>query len=81
VAALKSTGTQLVTASIGRPYDQAYYGAAVNLCTYSSSAASLLALAATIFGDAPPAGHLPVAITDPSVPGKVVYPLGFGLGY
>jgi beta-N-acetylhexosaminidase len=81
VDGLKSVSTRLVTAAIGRPYDQAYYGASVNLCLYSASAASLSALVATIFGDVAPTGHLPVAITDPSVPGKVIYPLGYGLSY
>ncbi|HEY5489240.1 MAG TPA: glycoside hydrolase family 3 protein, partial [Candidatus Limnocylindrales bacterium] len=43
VAALEATGKRLVTVSIDRPYDEAYYRAAVSLCVYSSSTASLLA--------------------------------------
>jgi len=81
VAALAGTSKMLVTVSIGRPYDQAYYGAATNICLYSSSTASLRALIRVLFGEIPPHGHLPVAIPDPSVPKNVLYPLGFGLGY
>ena len=80
-AALAATGTRLITASIGRPYDQAYYKAAVNLCAYSDSLASITALAGVLFGDMAPAGHLPVAIPDPKHPANTLYPLGFGLGY
>ena len=79
--ALAATGTRLITASIGRPYDQAYYKAAVNLCVYSDSLASISALAGVIFGDMAPAGHLPVTIPDPKHPAHALYPIGYGLGY
>jgi beta-N-acetylhexosaminidase len=81
VAALSRTGKRLVTVSIGRPYDQAYYRAAANICLYSSSTASLRALVSVLFGEIAPQGRLPVAIPDPSVSKNVLYPLGFGLGY
>jgi beta-N-acetylhexosaminidase len=84
VRALAATGTRLITASIGRPYDQGYYRAAINICLYSPSAASLRALTRTIFGDVAPSGRLPVAIPDPSAPGASggsLYPIGYGLGY
>jgi beta-N-acetylhexosaminidase len=81
VRALAATGTRLVTVAIGRPYDQGYYRAAVNVCLYSSSAASLRALVRALFGEIAPSGHLPVAIPDASEPGTTLYPIGYGLGY
>ncbi|HEY5519095.1 MAG TPA: prolipoprotein diacylglyceryl transferase family protein [Candidatus Limnocylindrales bacterium] len=81
VAALAATGKRLVTVSIDRPYDEAYYRAAVNLCVYSSSTASLLAATGVIFGDFAPTGQLPVGIPDPNSPATTLYPLGFGLTY
>ena len=80
VSALAGTGKRLITISIGRPYDQGYYRAAINICLYSQSAASLRAVARVIFGEIAPAGHLPVAIPSGSDPGTTLYPLGFGLG-
>jgi len=79
--ALAATGKRLVTVSIGRPYDQGYYRAAVNLCLYSDSTASLDALVRVVFGDIAPTGHLPVAIPNGSNSSSTLYPLGFGLGY
>ena len=81
VAALAATGKRLVTVSIDRPYDQAHYRAAVNLCVYSASDASLLAATGVIFGDFAPTGQLPVAIPDPNSPATTLYPFGFGLTY
>jgi beta-N-acetylhexosaminidase len=81
VQALKTAKAQLVTVAIGRPYDEGYYHATVNVCVYSDSSASLDALVRVLFGDLPPAGHLPVAIPDAAHPGTTLYPLGFGLGY
>ncbi|HEY7024304.1 MAG TPA: glycoside hydrolase family 3 N-terminal domain-containing protein [Candidatus Limnocylindrales bacterium] len=81
VRALARSGKRLITVSIGRPYDQGYYRAAVNICLYSDSTASLDALVRVIFGDIAPAGHLPVAIPNGSSSNSTLYPLGFGLGY
>jgi beta-N-acetylhexosaminidase len=81
VAALAGTGKRLITVSIGRPYDQGYYRAAINLCLYSSSTASLTALVRALFGEIQTAGKLPVAIPDPTHPSTTLYPLGFGLSY
>ncbi len=81
VRALAGTGKRLITISIGRPYDQGFYRAAINICLYSQSAASLRAAARVIFGEIAPAGHLPVAIPNGSDPSTTLYPLGFGLGF
>ena len=81
VAALAATGKRLVTVSIDRPYDEAHYRAAVNLCLYSASSASLVAAVGAIFGDFAPTGKLPVSIPDPSSPATTLYPFGFGLTY
>jgi beta-N-acetylhexosaminidase len=81
VGALKSASPREVTVSIGRPYDEAYYHAAVNICLYSDSTASLDALVRVLFGEIAPTGHLPVAIPDPAHPTTTLYPIGFGLGY
>ena len=81
VAALAATGKRLVTVSVDRPYDEAYYRAAVNLAVYSSSGASLQAAVGAIFGDFAPTGKLPVSIPDPNSPATTLYPFGFGLTY
>ena len=79
VTALAGTGKRLITVSIGRPYDQAYYKAAINLCLYSSSTASLNALVRALFGEINTSGRLPVSIPDPAHAGTNLYPLGFGI--
>lgn len=79
VAALAATGKRLITISIGRPYDQGYYRAAVNMCVYSSAAASLRAAAGAIFGDVYVHGRLPVAIPNGTSTTQTLYPLGYGL--
>jgi beta-N-acetylhexosaminidase len=81
VSALAATGKRLITVSIGRPYDQGHYRAAINACLYSDSDASLRALVRVIFGELSPTGHLPVAIPDPGDPQTPLYPIGFGLSY
>lgn len=79
VGALAGTGKRLITVSIGRPYDQAYYRAPINVCLYSSSTASLGALVRALFGEINTSGRLPVSISSASNPNSVLYPLGFGL--
>ncbi|HEY5488585.1 MAG TPA: glycoside hydrolase family 3 N-terminal domain-containing protein, partial [Candidatus Limnocylindrales bacterium] len=81
VGALATTGKRLITVSIGHPYDQAYYRAAVNLALYSSSPASMRAATRVIFGDVNPSGLLPVAIPAAGSPDEILYPIGFGLSY
>jgi beta-N-acetylhexosaminidase len=81
VRALAGSGTPVITVAIGRPYDQGYYRAAISICLYSDSDASLRALVRALFGDINPAGKLPVAIPDPTHPDNTLYPLGYGLSY
>ena len=53
----------IVTAALRTPYDLTTYPSArAHLCTYSIQPASLVALAAALFGDLAPAGQLPVAL-------------------
>ncbi len=79
VAALAATGKTLITVSTGRPYDQGYYRAAINVCLYSDSDASLRAFVRALFGDTAITGKLPVAIPDPAHPSTTLYPIGSGL--
>jgi beta-N-acetylhexosaminidase len=81
VTNLAASGKPVITVSIGRPYDQAYYRAAINVCLYSDSAASLRALVRVLFGEIGPIGRLPVAIPSANDSSTILYPLGFGLSY
>ena len=60
--ALADTAVPMISASVGRPYDAAYYDFDAHLALYSSSLASVRALAAVLFGELDPTGKLPVAI-------------------
>lgn len=70
---LVRTGRPLATVAMREPQDlNAYQEAATHVCTYSSHAPSLGALASALFGQTGFEGRLPVAI-----PG--LYPIGHGL--
>lgn len=71
--ALLSAGVPVVTVALRTPFDLAAYPeAATHVCAYGVLEPTCEALAATLFGEAPFAGHLPAAI-----PG--LYPAGHGL--
>jgi beta-N-acetylhexosaminidase len=73
VDAVLETGTPTVTVAMRTPYDLVDYPrSATHLCSYSIVPASVGAVADALFGQAPIAGRLPVAI-----PG--LYPRGHGL--
>ena len=73
VGALVATGRPVVTVALRTPYDLARYPSAdTYVCTYGIHPASMEALAAALFGEAPMNGRLPAA-----VPG--LYPVGHSL--
>jgi beta-N-acetylhexosaminidase len=75
VAALVGTGRPVVAAALAGPYDAADLGApAAVLATYSTSTASIDALAEVLLGAAEPTGRLPVTVS-------ASYPYGYGLHY
>jgi beta-N-acetylhexosaminidase len=78
---LAGTGTPLIAASVGRPYDAAFYDADAAFALYSVSVPSLRALAAVLFGEFKPTGKLPVAIPAAGDPDTTLFPFGFGLTY
>jgi beta-N-acetylhexosaminidase len=72
VAALLATGQPIVIASVGAPYDLAYFPAATTyLAAYDYQPVSITALATVLQGRAPAPGRLPVTI-------KGLYPYGAG---
>lgn len=74
VGGLVATGKPVVTVALRTPYDLARYpSASTYVCTYGIHPASMEALAAALFGEAPMVGCLPAA-----VPG--LYPVGHSLG-
>ncbi len=73
VRSLVATGRPVVSVALRTPYDLARYpSAGTYVCTYGIHPASMEALAAALFGEAPMTGRLPAA-----VPG--LYPVGHSL--
>lgn len=73
VRSLVATGRPVVSVALRTPYDLARYpSAGTYVCTYGIHPASMEALAAALFGEAPMTGRLPTA-----VPG--LYPVGHSL--
>jgi beta-N-acetylhexosaminidase len=82
VNALLATRKPVIAASVGTPYDIAYYPAAPTyVATYDPQPVSLDALVAVLFRDVPPSGRLPVTITKPPPSTTVLFPRGWGLRY
>jgi beta-N-acetylhexosaminidase len=79
VRRLVGTGTPVVTVAVREPYDIAGYASRTHLATYSTTAASMGALARVITGEVEPAGRLPVTV--PRAGGGTLFPFGHGLGY
>ncbi|WP_238011787.1 glycoside hydrolase family 3 N-terminal domain-containing protein [Dactylosporangium sp. AC04546] len=76
VAALLATGRPVVVASVGGPYDIAYFPAApVYLAAYGYQPPSLNALADVLTGAAPAKGRLPVTIRTQDG-ATVLFPFG-----
>jgi len=79
VNALLATGTPVVVAAVGTPYDAAYVqNAPTFVADYDFQPVSVEAMLNVIFGDVPATGKLPVTITQPSS-SQVLYPAGYGL--
>ncbi len=82
VSELLATGTPVIAASVGTPYDIACYpDAPTYVATYDPQPVSLNAPAAVLFGDVSPSGRLPVTITEPPPSTTVLFPRGWGLSY
>jgi beta-N-acetylhexosaminidase len=80
VDALLATGTPVIVAAVGTPYDIAYFQSAPTfVATYDPQTVSLEAMVAVLFGDVPATGRLPVTITQPPPSTQVLYPFGYGL--
>jgi beta-N-acetylhexosaminidase len=76
------TGTPVITVAVREPYDIAWYASAarVHLASYSTSAASMAALARVISGRRDPVGRLPVTVPR-ARSSRVLYRFGYGLAY
>jgi beta-N-acetylhexosaminidase len=82
VRALLATGKPVVVTAVGTPYDAAYLpGAATFITSLDYQPVSLNAIVSALFGQVNPSAKLPVTITQPGRPGKVLYGFGYGLGY
>ena len=80
VNALLLSGTPVVVAAVGTPYDIAYFPSASTFITsYDYQPVSLHALVRAMFGEIQTRGRLPVTIREPSPSTKVLYPFGYGL--
>lgn len=82
VEAVAATGTPVVVAAVGTPYDVAYLPeAGAALATYSYTAGSLVSLAGAITGEVNPQGRLPVDVPEADDPQRVLFEFGAGEGY
>jgi len=78
---LLATGTRVIVAAVGTPYDIAYLpGAPTFITSLSYQPPSLEAMVEAMFGEISPRGKLPVTITEPAS-SKVLYPFGAGIGF
>jgi beta-N-acetylhexosaminidase len=76
LAALLATGKPVVVASVGAPYDIAYFpSASTYLAAYDYQLVSVVALADVLTGAAKGTGHLPVTIRTPDG-SQVLFPFG-----
>ncbi|MFF2962298.1 glycoside hydrolase family 3 protein [Streptomyces sp. NPDC057963] len=84
VSALAATGIPVITVAIRNPYDIAQLsgtGFAASLAAYSWTDVELRAATRVIAGRAEPEGTLPVPVQRADDPGRVLYPVGYGLRY
>ena len=76
LAALLVTGKPIVVASVGGPYDIAYFpSASTYVAAYDYQPVSVVALADVLTGAAKATGHLPVTIRTPDG-SRVLFPFG-----
>ncbi|MEU0031812.1 glycoside hydrolase family 3 protein [Streptomyces sp. NPDC006335] len=82
VEQLVATGRPVIAVAIRNPYDVARLPTVTAfLATYSWTDVELRAAARVIAGKAAPRGRLPVPVQRADEPGKVLYPVGYGLSY
>lgn len=82
VNALIATGKPVITVAVRDPYDVSRYNAAAtNLATYSYTGVALESLVKVMFGEAKPAGKLPVDIPVFGDTATTLYPFGHGLSW
>ncbi|MDI3418528.1 glycoside hydrolase family 3 protein [Streptomyces luteolus] len=82
VERLRATGVPVVAVAIRNPYDVAQLPeVAAHLAAYSWTDTELRAAARVIAGRAEPEGRLPVPVQRADDPGRVLYPVGYGLSY
>ncbi|MFI0979531.1 glycoside hydrolase family 3 protein [Streptomyces sp. NPDC021093] len=84
VTELAATGVPVVTVAIQNPYDVAQLtgsGARAQLAAYSWTDVEMQAAARVLAGRVRPGGRLPVPVQRADDPAKVLYPVGYGVGY
>ncbi|MBD0709773.1 MULTISPECIES: glycoside hydrolase family 3 protein [unclassified Streptomyces] len=82
VARLVATGVPVVTIAIRNPYDVAQLtGQRATLAAYSWTDVELRAAVRVLAGRARPRGRLPVPVQSAEDPGRVLFPVGYGLSY
>jgi beta-N-acetylhexosaminidase len=82
VRQLAAIGVPVVAVAVRNPYDVAHLPKAdAVLATYAWTDVELRAAARVLTGHVRPRGHLPVAVQRADDPEKVLYPIGYGLGY
>lgn len=84
VGELAATGVPVLTIALHNPYDVARLtgsGARAHLATYSWTDVEMQAAARVLAGKVRPTGRLPVPVQRADEPTRVLYPVGYGLGY
>lgn len=81
VRALQATGKPVVAVAVRDPYDAAYVDVPAWIASYSDKPVAMESVAKVLFGEATPAGKLPVPVPEPGKPGTDRYPFGFGLAW
>ncbi|MEV4733620.1 glycoside hydrolase family 3 protein [Saccharopolyspora sp. NPDC049426] len=81
VRALQATGKPVVAVAVRDPYDAAHVDVPAWIASYSDKPVAMESVAKVLFGEATPAGKLPVPVPEPGKPGTDRYPFGFGLAW
>lgn len=82
VKSLMGSGTPVVTAAVGAPYDiNRFPEVPAYLATYSFGNPALASLDRALYGELNPGGRLPVTITALDSPEETLYQFGDGLSY
>lgn len=82
VNSVHETGKPLTVVAFREPHDIAFFPkVGAYLAAYSFAPPVVDAALRVLFGEKPPVGRLPIAITQPNQPDQVLYPFGHGLSY